>query len=154
MAATLLVCAGAVYCLDGPAGEGADGSAASEAPAYRPGYARTELTSPDAGYEFDLTSGKVAAATTVDWYLAREGRGFVPSEESDSFVSATGELTAEDCVHGIEAKPAAALPFEALTGQRPFCVSSPDRSKVAIVRLVAAAADGAVTIVVDQYLRN
>ncbi|MFF6942126.1 serine/threonine-protein kinase [Streptomyces lavendulae] len=154
VAATLLVCAGAVYCLDGPAGEGADGSAASEAPAYRPGYARTELTSPDAGYEFDLTSGKVAAATTVDWYLAREGRGFVPSEESDSFVSATGELTAEDCVHGIEAKPAAALPFEALTGQRPFCVSSPDRSKVAIVRLVAAAADGAVTIVVDQYLRN
>ncbi|MDH6539760.1 serine/threonine-protein kinase [Streptomyces sp. SPB4] len=153
-AVTLLVCAGAVYCLDGPADEGADDSAAAEAPAYRPGYARTELTSPDTGYEFDLTSGKVAAATTVDWYLAREGRGFVPSEESDAFVSATGELTAEDCVRGIEAKPVAALPFEALADQRPFCVRSPDRSKVAIVRLVSATADGAVTIVVDQYLRN
>lgn len=152
VAAALLVCAGAVYYLDGPADETADGSSA--APAYRPGYEKVELTSPDSGYEFDLASGKVAAATTVDWYLAREGRGFVPSEESDAFVSASGELTADDCVHGIEAKPVAALPFDALADQRPFCVRSPDRSRIAIVRLVAAPADGAVTIVVDQYLRN
>lgn len=93
MATTLLVCAGAAYLLDGPADEeadGAGGSGAAAAPAYRPGYAKAELTAPDPGYEFDLTSGKVAPAATVDWYLARDGRGFVPSEESDAFVSGTG----------------------------------------------------------------
>ncbi|WP_371679920.1 serine/threonine-protein kinase [Streptomyces sp. NBC_01276] len=157
VATTLLVCAGAAYLLDGPADEeadGAGGSGAAAAPAYRPGYAKAELTAPDPGYEFDLTSGKVAPAATVDWYLARDGRGFVPSEESDAFVSGTGELTAADCVRGIEAKPVAALPFDALADRRPFCVRSPDRSRIAIVRLVGAPADGSVSIVVDQFLRN
>ncbi|MFJ6778872.1 serine/threonine-protein kinase [Streptomyces yangpuensis] len=169
VAATLLACAAAVYYLDGPDGgeAGPDGgsgtpsgppAASAPAPAadsgYRPGYARAELTAPDAGYEFDLKAGKVVAAETVDWYLARDGRAFLPSEDSDAFVSEGGELTVADCLRGIETRPAAALPFGALAKARPFCVRSPDRGEIAIVRLVEAGADGPVTIVVDQYRRT
>ncbi|MFD9516599.1 protein kinase [Streptomyces sp. NPDC059979] len=159
--ATLLACAGAVYYLDDPDGEGmgpdagpAARSAPPTAPAFLPGYANAELTAPDSGYEFDLKAGKVVAAETATWYLARDGQAFVPSEESDAFVADGGELTAADCVHGIETRPAAALPFGGLAKARPFCVRSPDRSEIAIVRLVEAAADGSVTITVDQYRRS
>ncbi|MEV7580524.1 serine/threonine-protein kinase [Streptomyces erythrochromogenes] len=178
-AVTLLACAGAVYYLDGPAGDGAGpdgGSTAPSAPSvtsaptgpsaaspsapaaaasgYVPGYARAELTAPDSGYEFDLKAGKVVAAETATWYLARDGRAFLPSEDSDAFVAETGELTVADCVRGIETRPAAALPFGALAKARPFCVRSPDRGEIAIVRLVEAAPDGSVTIVADQYRRS
>ncbi|MFE5490157.1 serine/threonine-protein kinase [Streptomyces virginiae] len=173
VAATLLACAGAVYYLDGPAGDeaGAGGgpaapshpptasgpaspSAAESASGYVPGYARAELTAPDSGYEFDLKAGKVVAAETAAWYLARDGRAFLPSEDSDAFVAESGDLTVAACVRGIETRPAAALPFGALAKERPFCVRSPDRGEIAIVRLVEAAADGSVTIVVDQYRRS
>ncbi|MFZ3474511.1 serine/threonine-protein kinase [Streptomyces sp. 4.24] len=180
-AATLLACAAAVYYLDDPAGEEAGpwaggspatGSArppASPAPsspspsapaasptasAYLPGYRKAELTSPDTGYEFDLKSGKVVSAETAAWYLARDGQAFLPSEESDAFVADAGELTVDSCVRGIETRPAAALPFENLAKGRPFCVRSPDRSEIAIVRLVEASAEGPVTIVADQYRRS
>ncbi|WP_330334329.1 serine/threonine protein kinase [Streptomyces sp. NBC_00536] len=126
---------------------------ASPAPGYLPGYARVRLTAPDPGYEFDLKAGKVVATETATWYLARDGQAFLPSEESDAFVPDAGEPTAADCVRGIETRPAAALPFSALTKARPFCVRSPDRGEIAIVRLVEAAAGGSVTIVVDQYRR-
>ncbi|MFD9081297.1 serine/threonine-protein kinase [Streptomyces erythrochromogenes] len=167
--ATLLACAAAVYYLDGPAGDEAapDGNtatpsgppaASASAPAaasgYVPGYARAELTAPDSGYEFDLKAGKVVAAETATWYLARDGRAFLPSEDSDAFVAEAGELTVADCVRGIETRPASALPFGALAKARPFCVRSPDRGEIAIVRLVEASADGSVTIVADQYRRS
>ncbi|MFC9810775.1 serine/threonine-protein kinase [Streptomyces virginiae] len=175
VAATLLACAGAVYYLDGPVGDetGTGGSsatpphpptasrpaspspsAAESASGYVPGYVRAELTAPDSGYEFDLKAGKVVAAETATWYLARDGRAFLPSEDSDAFVAEAGDLTVAACVHGIETRPAAALPFGALAKERPFCVRSPDRGEIAIVRLVDAAADGSVTIVVDQYRRS
>ncbi|MFI8453263.1 serine/threonine-protein kinase [Streptomyces erythrochromogenes] len=169
VAATLLACAAAVYYLDGPAGgeAGPDGSSATpsdlpaasaSAPAalsgYVPGYARAELTAPDSGYEFDLKAGKVVAAETAAWYLARDGRAFLPSEDSDAFVAEGGELTVADCVRGIETRPASALPFGTLAEARPFCVRSPDRGDIAIVRLVEASADGSVTIVADQYRRS
>ncbi|MFG2875455.1 serine/threonine-protein kinase [Streptomyces sp. NPDC048337] len=164
VAATLLACAGAVYYLDDPAGEGAgpdvSGSPATRpapapptAAAYLPGYAKAQLTAPDSGYEFDLKAGKVVPAETATWYLARDGQAFLPSDESDAFVADGAELTAADCVHGIETRPAAALPFNALAHARPFCVRSPDRNDIAIVRLVEAAAGGSVTIAVDQYRR-
>ncbi|THA82582.1 hypothetical protein [Streptomyces sp. A0592] len=172
VAATLLACAAAVYYLDGPAeGEGGPGGSsatpsgppAASAPAdpsasasagYVPGYARAELTAPDSGYEFDLKAGKVVAAETATWYLARDGRAFLPSEDSDAFVAEGGELTVADCLRGIETRPASALPFGALARSRPFCVRSPDRGEIAIVRLVAASADGSVTIAADQYRRT
>lgn len=160
-AATLLACAGAVYYLDVPEGEGEapqGGPGVRPAPpatsAYRPGYAKAQLTAPGSGYEFDLTTGRVVPEETATWYLARDGQAFLPSEESDAFVADAGELTADDCVRGIETRPAATLPFAALAKARPFCVRSPDRSQVAIVRLVEAAADGSVTITADQFRRN
>ncbi|MCX5192854.1 serine/threonine protein kinase [Streptomyces sp. NBC_00249] len=162
VAGTLLACAGAVYYLDAPEGEEEDPgaspapsrSAPPTAPGFVPGYAKARLTAPDPGYEFDLKAGKVVPAETATWYLARDGQAFVPSQESDAFVSDTGEPGPADCVRGIETRPAATLPFTALSKARPFCVRSPDRSEIAIVRLAEAAADGSVTIVVDQYRRG
>ncbi|WP_327256768.1 hypothetical protein [Streptomyces sp. NBC_01244] len=124
------------------------------AAAYLPGYTKARLTAPDSAYEFDLKEGKVVPAETAEWYLARDGRALAPSEESDSFVSDSGELTVAACLHGIETRPAAALPFAALAKARPFCVRSPDRSDIAIVRLVEAPADDSATILVDQYRRS
>ncbi|WP_324289319.1 serine/threonine-protein kinase [Streptomyces sp. H34-S4] len=135
--------AGAVYYLDAP-----------PADAYLPGYTKAELTAPDSGYEFDLTAGKVVSAETAAWYLARDGRAFVPSEESDSFVADAGELTVAACLDGIGTRPAAALPFNELARDRPFCVRSPDGNEIAIARLVEASPDGSVTILVDQYRRG
>ncbi|MFD7032187.1 serine/threonine-protein kinase [Streptomyces sp. NPDC059917] len=181
VAATLLTCAGVVYYLEDPTGAGAaeevgadgggdPGAGAVEsprppsakptptpaAPGYLPGYAKARLTAPDAGYEFDLKTGKVVATETATWYLARDSQAFLPSEESDAFMADPGavELTAADCVRGIDTRPVSALPFGALTRARPFCVRSPDRTEIAIVRLVEAAPGGSVTIVVDQYRRS
>ncbi|WP_327302611.1 protein kinase [Streptomyces sp. NBC_01298] len=178
VAGTLLVATGAWYYLDDPAGEagstggpvtGPTASAAATPPpgsappgttapdpaaAYLPGYTKARLTAPDSGYEFDLKAGQVAPAETAAWYLARDGQSLVPSEDSDSFVSDTGELTVADCLRGIETRPAAGLPLAALAKARPFCVRSPDRSEVAIVRLVEAPADDSATILVDQYRRS
>ncbi|WP_279345532.1 serine/threonine-protein kinase [Streptomyces sp. AP-93] len=183
VAGTLLAGAGAVYYLDDPAGEAqvtgggpvtgptgptasapatagptptsAPGSAPPDpAAAYVPGYTKARLTAPDSGYEFDLTDGKVVPAETAAWYLARDGQALVPSEDSDSFVSDSGELTVAACLQGIETRPAAALPFAALAKTRPFCVRSPDGSEIAIVRLVEAPDDDSATILVDQYRRS
>ncbi|WP_162688661.1 hypothetical protein [Streptomyces sp. ICC4] len=96
----------------------------------------------------------MVSAETAAWYLARDGQAFLPSEESDAFVADAGELSVDACVRGIETRPAAALPFGALAKARPFCVHSPDRSEIAIVRLVEASPDGAVTISADHYRRS
>ncbi|MFF3672655.1 protein kinase [Streptomyces sp. NPDC002120] len=173
VAATLLACGGAVYYLDDPVDGGGEPDAGPAAgstapvgggstpstgaptppagPAYLPGYTKAQLTAPDSGYEFDLGAGKVVPAETAAWYLARDGQAFLPSEDSDAYVADGAALTPADCVRGIESRPAAALPFGTLAKARPFCVRSPDRSGIAIVRLVAAPADGSVTIAVDQY---
>ncbi|MEU9164563.1 serine/threonine-protein kinase [Streptomyces sp. NPDC048424] len=181
VAATLLACGGAVYYFDdpvdgggepdagpavgptapadggatpsgaGPTPSGGGGATPPTGPAYLPGYTKSQLTAPDSGYEFDLGAGKVVPAETAAWYLAREGQAFLPSGESDAFVADGAALTPADCVRGIESRPASALPFGTLGKARPFCVRSPDRSEIAIVRLVAAPADGSVTIAVDQY---
>ncbi|MEU6309371.1 serine/threonine-protein kinase [Streptomyces sp. NPDC047014] len=148
VAATLLACGGAAYyLLDEPGGPGA-------AESYVPGYSRVELTAPDSGYEFDLSAGKVVPAETASWYLAREGASFVPSEESDSFVADTAEPTVADCVRGLDTRPVSVLPLGAPPDRRAFCVRSPDRAELAVVRLVEAAGDGRVTILVDQYRRG
>ncbi|WP_327417781.1 hypothetical protein [Streptomyces sp. NBC_01233] len=138
----------------GSAPPAAGGTTPPTGPAYLPGYAKSQLTAPDSGYEFDLRAGRVVPAETVTWYLARDGHAFLPSEESDAFVAEGSAPTPADCVRGIESRPAATLPFGALANARPFCVRSPDRNEIAIVRLVAAPADGSVTIAVDQYRRN
>ncbi|WP_405977432.1 serine/threonine-protein kinase [Streptomyces sp. NBC_00158] len=148
VAVTLAACGAAVYWFDAPESDG-DGAGG-----YVQGYAGTRLTAPDSGYEFDLDAGKVVPADTATWYLAPEGRSFVPSESSDVHLAEGGAPTPADCEQGIETKPVTALPFSALGDRRPFCVRSPDRKRIVVVRLVEAAADGPVTILVDQYHRE
>ncbi|MDK9494285.1 serine/threonine-protein kinase [Streptomyces katrae] len=148
VAVTLAACGAALYWFDTgePDGGGADG--------FVPGYTGARLTAPDSGYEFDLEAGKVVPADTATWYLAPEGRSFVPSESSDVHLAEGAAPTPADCERGIGTKPVTALPFSALGERRPFCVRSPDRNRIVVVRLVEAAADGSVTILVDQYHRE
>ncbi|MEU8531225.1 MULTISPECIES: serine/threonine-protein kinase [Streptomyces] len=119
---------------------------------YVPGYANVELTSPDTSYEFDLRTGKVVPEDTAAWYLARSADAFVLPEESDAFIAAGDELSAADCVRGIETQPVTALPFAELSDERPFCVRSADQKELVIARLVEVAPeDGSVTIVLDRH---
>ncbi|MCM9083211.1 serine/threonine protein kinase [Streptomyces spororaveus] len=158
-AAALLACGGGAYWFglppeegESPATEPTAGPPRSTASAYVPGYSQAELTAPDSGYEFDLRAGKVVPVETAAWYLARGSDAFLLSEESDAFVTdGSGELTPDDCARGIETRPVTARPFKTLTNERPFCVRSPDRREVAIVRLVEATSAGAVTIAVDHF---
>ncbi|GAA2772426.1 serine/threonine-protein kinase [Streptomyces showdoensis] len=130
-------------------------TAPSAAAGYAPAYANTELTSPDASYEFDLRAGKVVPEETAAWYLARNAGAFVVSEESDAFIAAGDDLSVADCVKGIETQPVTTLPFAELADERPFCVRSADQKDVAIVRLVeAAAGGGSVTVTVDRHHRE
>ncbi|RSS37254.1 hypothetical protein EF912_34935, partial [Streptomyces sp. WAC07061] len=146
-AVTLAACGAALYWFDtAEPGGGPDG--------FVPGYTGARLTAPDAGYEFDLEAGKVVPADTATWYLAPEGRSFVPSESSDVHLAEGAAPTPADCEQGIATKPVTALPFSALGERRPFCVRSPDHDRIVVVRLVEAAADGSVTILVDQYHRE
>ncbi|MFI1646781.1 serine/threonine-protein kinase [Streptomyces avidinii] len=161
-AAALLACGGGAYWFGLPpeeadtAGEPAGGAPRpSTASAYVPGYVQTELTAPDSGYEFDLRAGKVAPVETAAWYLAHASDAFLLSEESDAFVAdGSGEPTPDDCARGIETRPVTALPFKALTKERPFCIRSPDQREIAIVRLVEATSAGSVTIAVDHFRRS
>ncbi|MEV7420560.1 serine/threonine-protein kinase [Streptomyces sp. NPDC089919] len=155
--AVALAAGGAVaYCLDlVPGGGGAQEPDTGPGPAaasYRPAGAPVELTAPDDGYEFDLAAGRVVPADTASWYLAPDGRSLVPSDESDSFVADGPELSVAGCLHGIETRPAAGLPLDELGGDRAFCVRSPDRRGIAVVRLVPAnGSPGPVAIELERY---
>ncbi|MFB7447655.1 serine/threonine-protein kinase [Streptomyces sp. NPDC056194] len=152
--AILVTAGGAVYLLDAPAGGDAAGSGPSypSADSYAPVGKEVELTSPDATYEFDLKSGKVVPADTAAWYLARERSEFVLPEDSDAFVSPTGELGPADCVRGIDTDPATRITFTDLADERPFCVRSSDGKDIVVVRLVEAqAAGGPVTAAFERY---
>lgn len=122
---------------------------------YAPAYAEAELTAPDESYEFDLRAGEVVPAETSSWYLAWSGNAFVPPEDADAFVAAGYVLSPADCERGLATEPVTDLPFEDLADERPFCVRSPDRREMAIVRLVHAEADeGPVTVVLSRYTRR
>ncbi|WP_433404678.1 serine/threonine-protein kinase [Streptomyces sp. CA-146814] len=122
---------------------------------YAPAYAEAELTAPDGSYEFDLRTGEVVPAETSSWYLAWSGNAFVPPEDTDAFVAAGYVLSPADCERGLATEPVTDLLFEELADERPFCVRSPDRREIAIVRLVhAEAEDGPVTVVLSRYTRT
>ncbi|MFJ9640331.1 serine/threonine-protein kinase [Streptomyces sp. NPDC101178] len=132
-------------------------AAASVEPApapYAPAYAEAELTAPDESYEFDLRAGEVVPADSSSWYLAWGGSAFVPPEDADAFVAAGYVLSPADCERGLATEPVTDLLFEELADERPFCVRSPDRREIAVVRLVhAEAEDGPVTVVLSRYTR-
>lgn len=172
----LVVGGAAVYYLDPPPEEGPDPAGATGEPSARPpisvqpssgapkpsgaasytaGYTGVTLTSPDASYEFDLTTGKVVPGETAAWYLARTDKAFVLPEESDAFIAGGDALTPADCARGIESEPVTTLPFAELADERPFCVRGADQKEIVIARLVEAAGDGgSVTVVLDRHRRD
>ncbi|MFJ8013699.1 serine/threonine-protein kinase [Streptomyces sp. NPDC096339] len=122
---------------------------------FKAGYANAELTSPEAGYEFDLKTGKVVPAETAAWYLARTQTEFVTSEDSDAFIATGNELSPADCVRGVETQPVTTIAFSALSGGRPFCIRSADQKEIAVVRLVSAAPGGGpVTVEVSHHRKT
>ncbi|MFI8501549.1 serine/threonine-protein kinase [Streptomyces sp. NPDC085524] len=128
---------------------------ASSSAGFKAGYADAELTSPDAGYEFDLRTGKVVPAESAAWYLARTQTEFVAPEDSDAFIAAGNELSPADCVRGVETGPVTTIAFTALSGGRPFCIRSADQKEIAVVRLVSAAPGGGpVTVAVSHHRRT
>ncbi|WP_405436954.1 hypothetical protein OG373_07725 [Streptomyces avidinii] len=84
---------------------------------------------------------------------AVDGRG-APSAGSPTVPASSGGKPPDDCARGIETRPVTALPFKALTKERPFCIRSPDQREIAIVRLVEATSAGSVTIAVDHFRKS
>ncbi|WP_286158032.1 serine/threonine-protein kinase [Streptomyces sp. CB03911] len=124
-------------------------------PGWTPVYTGTELTSPDPTYEFDIKAGRVAPQENATWYLGRSANEFFVPEDSDTYIAADNRLTPEDCVKGVESRPAGTLPFSTLRDGRAFCVRSQGGREVAVVRVLAAGTeDGAVRISMDYYRRN
>ncbi|MCX5215135.1 serine/threonine protein kinase [Kitasatospora sp. NBC_00240] len=130
-------------------------TAPTAGPGFTPVYAEVELTSPDPSYEFDIKAGRVAPQENATWYLGRSATEFFVPEDSDTFIAPGGRLTPEDCVKGIESRPATALPFTTLGAGRAFCVRSRAGHDIAVVRVLAAGAeDGAVRISMDYYRQD
>ncbi|MGW9301980.1 serine/threonine-protein kinase [Streptomyces cyaneofuscatus] len=179
-ACVLMAAAAVLHFSDRPVKDGVDGAHGPEAPRrpgprtpvpdpptsaaasvepspapYAPAYAEAELTAPDESYEFDLRAGEVVPAETSAWYLAWGGNAFVPPGDADAFVAAGYVLSPADCERGLATEPVTDLPFEDLADERPFCVRSPDRREIAIVRLVdAETEEGPVTVVLSRYTRR
>ncbi|MFJ2865713.1 serine/threonine-protein kinase [Kitasatospora sp. NPDC087314] len=123
-------------------------------PGYTTAYANLELTSPDHQYEFDLTTGKVAAQDTATWYLGRHSGEFYIAEDNEAHIAPADGLTLPECLQGIKTQPAATLPFATLRPGRSFCVSSPGGRDVAVVRaLTTASDDGPVRVSITAYHR-
>ncbi|MFD7827515.1 serine/threonine-protein kinase [Kitasatospora sp. NPDC059803] len=130
-------------------------TAATTAPGYTAVHTNLELTSPDPSYEFDLKAGKVTAQDASTWYLGRHAGEFYIPEDSDAYVAPTGRLTLPDCVKGVETQPVSTLPFNALRTDRSFCVRAQGGQDIAIVRILATAADdGPVRISLTSYHRS
>ncbi|MGW6919157.1 serine/threonine-protein kinase [Kitasatospora sp. NPDC054939] len=128
---------------------------AATVPGYTAVYTDRELTSPDHSFEFDLKAGKVAPQETAGWYLGRQAGEFYLPEDSRAHIAAGGSLGLPDCIRGVEARPAAALPFDALGPGRSFCVRAPGGRDFAVVRALATAPDdGPVSIAVTYYRRS
>ncbi|WP_424217071.1 protein kinase domain-containing protein (plasmid) [Streptomyces sp. BI20] len=154
-AAVLACCAGAAYWwFSGPVAPGADEDGEPAGSGHVAVYRDLTLTAPGPGWEFDLAAGKVVPAETAGWYLAWEGRAFVPSEASEAHVAEGPELSPAGCERGLGTRPVDTVPFAAAGERRPFCVRDPEGRRIAIVRPAGTGADGAVTVVVDQYTRE
>ncbi|MDH6708796.1 hypothetical protein P3T27_005542 [Kitasatospora sp. MAA19] len=123
-------------------------------PGYTTAYANLELTSPDHQYEFDLTTGKVAAQDTATWYLGRHSGEFYIADDNEAHIAPADGLTLPECLKGIKTQPAATLPFATLRPGRSFCVSSQGGRDVAVVRaLTTASDDGPVRVSITAYHR-
>ncbi|MFJ9454108.1 serine/threonine-protein kinase [Kitasatospora sp. NPDC101447] len=122
---------------------------------YAPVYRSVELTSADAGYEFDLATGTVVPTDSVSWYLSRGDAEFLVPETSDSFIGRDAGLGVAECLKGLGSRPAGRIPFAAVGPRGAFCVRSADGQDLAVVRVLSTAGpDGPVRVSLDHYRRN
>ncbi|WP_328953425.1 serine/threonine-protein kinase [Kitasatospora purpeofusca] len=122
---------------------------------YAVAYRATELTSADAGYEFDLTTGTVVPADSVSWYLGRGENEFLVPETADSYIGRDAALGVAECVKGLSSRPAGRVPFGAVGPRGAFCVRSADSRSLAVVRVLSTAGtEGPVRVSVDHYRRK
>ncbi|MET8622527.1 protein kinase [Kitasatospora sp. NPDC004669] len=114
-----------------------------------------ELTSTDAGYEFDLATGTVVPADSATWYVSRNDNGFLLPETADSYIGRDAGLGVAECLQGLSSRPAAQVPFSAVEPRGAFCVRSADGRDLAVVRVLSTAgSDGPVKVSLDRYRRN
>ncbi|MFE6748700.1 serine/threonine-protein kinase [Kitasatospora purpeofusca] len=122
---------------------------------YSVAYRATELTSSDAGYEFDLATGTVVPADSVSWYLGRSENEFLVPETADSYIGRDAALGVAECVKGLSSRPTGRVPFGAVGPRGAFCVRSADGRSLAVVRVLSTAgSEGPVRVSVDHYRRN
>ncbi|WP_051755424.1 serine/threonine-protein kinase [Kitasatospora purpeofusca] len=122
---------------------------------YAVAYRATELTSADAGYEFDLATGTVVPADSVSWYLGRGENEFLVPETADSYIGRDAALGVAECVKGLSSRPTGRVPFGAVGPRGAFCVRSADGRSLAVVRVLSTAGtEGPVRVSVDHYRRN
>ncbi|MFJ9694280.1 serine/threonine-protein kinase [Kitasatospora sp. NPDC101183] len=125
------------------------------AAAFTADYRAVELTSADAGYEFDLASGTVVPVDSAGWYVGRTDAEFLIPENADSYVGRDSGLGLAECLQGLGSHPTARVPFSALGPRGAFCVRSADGREVAVVRVLSTAgADGPVKVSLDHYRRK
>ncbi|MFD5465905.1 protein kinase [Kitasatospora sp. NPDC127059] len=122
---------------------------------YAADYRAVELTSADAGYEFDLTSGTVVPTDSVNWYVGRSDSEFFVPENADAYIARDAGLGVAECLQGLGAHPTTRVPFSAVGPRGAFCVRSSDGKELAVVRVLSTAgADGPVRVSLDHYRRN
>ncbi|WP_053645264.1 serine/threonine-protein kinase [Streptomyces sp. XY431] len=122
---------------------------------YAVAYRAAELTSADAGYEFDLATGTVVPADSVTWYLGRGENEFLVPETADSYIGRDAALGVAECVKGLSSRPTGRVPFGAVGPRGAFCVRSADGRSLAVVRVLSTAGtEGPVRVSVDHYRRN
>ncbi|SDT13249.1 Serine/threonine protein kinase [Streptomyces sp. TLI_053] len=122
---------------------------------YAVAYRATELTSADAGYEFDLATGTVVPADSVSWYLGRGENEFLVPETADSYIGRDAALGVAECVKGLSSRPTGRVPFGAVGPRGAFCVRSADGRSLAVVRVLSTSGtEGPVRVSVDHYRRN
>ncbi|MFE7638159.1 serine/threonine-protein kinase [Kitasatospora sp. NPDC057518] len=125
------------------------------APEYAPAYRAVELTSSDAGYEFDLATGTVVPTDSATWYVGRGEGEFLVPENADSFIGRDAGLGPAECLKGLGSRPAGRIPFAAVGPRGAFCVRSADGRDLAVVRVLSTAGpDGPVRVSLDHYRRN
>lgn len=117
-------------------------------------YGQAELTTPDSGYDFDLTSGKVVPQQTTNWAIGRTDTEFRWSVDSDAFAAPDGNLTPADCNEGIDSHPVTTLKFGDLPAGSTFCVRSRTTRDIAIAKVKSGTPDGGEVTLVLEYFRH
>ncbi|MFC6595947.1 serine/threonine-protein kinase [Kitasatospora paranensis] len=117
-------------------------------------YSGRELASPSYTYVFDLSSGKVVAASvSPSWALEPTYGHFNWSSSSDVYFTKQAELTPAQCTTGIEQEPLTEMKYDDLPVGRLFCVRNRENGGVVIGRVLEQGngSTGAVKVSLSYY---